>query len=359
MSELSPLPPLNRSGHVGHCKRFLNGLPAGAIESDASRVAIGFYCLGSLDLLGLLETKTKPEERESWAAWIWEQQIACKYGTGFKGSSYMTIDIHAPLPGEYAEYDTPNLIMTYTSILSLAILRDDLSKLDKRGLVQFIRSCQREDGSFSALPNGGEADLRCVYCAFAISSMLDDWSGIDLDRAVAYIRRCEDYEGGYGQQPAGEALGGTTYCALASLKLAPPSAVGQPPVEPKHRDRTIHWLLHCQSADGGFSGRTNKISDACYCFWCGASLAILGAGDLVDSAALAVFLSQCQFNFGGVAKAPDARPDPYHTYMALAATAVLPPPNADESWSLPKLDMLWNSTKETAMWLRKHVTEKA
>ena len=36
--------------------------------------------------------------------------------------------------------------MTYTAILSLAILRDDFSRLDREGLVEFIKSCQCEDG---------------------------------------------------------------------------------------------------------------------------------------------------------------------------------------------------------------------
>ncbi len=44
--------------------------------------------------------------------------------------------------------------------------------------------------SFSALPNGGESDLRMLYCAFAISDFLDDWSGIDVDAAIAYTQRC-------------------------------------------------------------------------------------------------------------------------------------------------------------------------
>ena len=44
--------------------------------------------------------------------------------------------------------------------------------------------------SFTALPNGGESDLRMTYCAFVISSLLDDWSGMDLDRAIAYIHKC-------------------------------------------------------------------------------------------------------------------------------------------------------------------------
>ena len=79
--------------------------------------------------------------------------------------------------------------------------------------------------SFAPLPNGGEADLRSVYCAFVISSMLDDWSGVDLPRSVAFIQRCivcgrfprlvtpsantnhQSYEGGFAQTPFAEAIG--------------------------------------------------------------------------------------------------------------------------------------------------------
>lgn len=98
--------------------------------------------------------------------------------------------------------------MTYTALMSLAILRDDFTRLDRAGILRFVRSCQREDGrhvlfttssvptilnffsSFSALSNGGEADLRTTYCAFVVSSLLDDWSGMDVECAITFIRRC-------------------------------------------------------------------------------------------------------------------------------------------------------------------------
>ncbi|KAG6808276.1 hypothetical protein H0H92_004671, partial [Tricholoma furcatifolium] len=46
----------------------------------------------------------------------------------------------------YTNYDTPHLIMTYTALLSLAIFRDDFTQLDRKGLLTFIRACQRNDG---------------------------------------------------------------------------------------------------------------------------------------------------------------------------------------------------------------------
>ena len=63
-----------------------------------------------------------------------------------------------------------------------------------------------------------------------------------------------------------------------------------------------------QSADGGFCGRTGKAADACYGFWCGAALRVLGADALVDARALARFVARCQFRFGGIAKAPGEHP---------------------------------------------------
>jgi len=45
--------------------------------------------------------------------------------------------------------------------------------------------------SFSALASGSESDLRFVFCAAAISSLLNDWSGVDIDRATNYILSCQ------------------------------------------------------------------------------------------------------------------------------------------------------------------------
>jgi len=87
---------------------------------------------------------------------------------------------------------------------------------------------------------------------------------------------------------------------------------------------------------------------------------MLGAAELVDSAALASFLASCQFKFGGISKAPSERSDPYHTYLSLAALSIYPPTTTDTSWKLPRLDVLWNATHETASWARDHIpTPKA
>ncbi|RDB14684.1 Geranylgeranyl transferase type-1 subunit beta [Hypsizygus marmoreus] len=353
---MADFPSLARAGHAAHCLRCLSALPSSQTEVDASRLALAFYCIGSLDLLGVLQEKTTPTDRESWREWVWEQQTSGQHGSGFKPSPFMTAPPQAP--GEaYTNYDTPHIIMTYTALLSLAILRDDFSRLDRPGLLRFIRSCQRENGSFSTVPGSNETDLRTLYCAFAISCMLDDWSAIDKDRAIAFIASCRSYEGGYGQAPFCEAQGGTTYIAIASLHLVPRTSS---PLTPAERQLTMRWLVHNQADSGGFCGRTGKDADACYCFWAGAALQILGAKDLVQSRSLTMFLAKCQFKYGGIAKAPGEHPDPYHTYLSLAALSMYSPnlePNhpSAASWRFDPLDPLLNAREETSQWARKHV----
>ncbi|KAF9453163.1 terpenoid cyclases/Protein prenyltransferase [Macrolepiota fuliginosa MF-IS2] len=357
------LPSLNRPGHAAHAKRCLSALPDSKTDLDASRLALAFYNIGILDLLDILnDGTTLPQwQRDGWIEWLWAQQTHGEDGSGFRPSPFM---VHNP-PGsetKYSNYDTPHIIMTYTALLALALLRDDFSRLDRPGLIKFLRACQREDGSFTTTPKDGESDLRTLYCAFAISAMLDDWSGIDVGHAKAFIASCRTYEGGYGQEPFCEALGGTTYTALASLYLAPPSP-GSDPLTTAEKNQTVRWLVNNQASSGGFAGRTGKSADSCYCFWCGAALKILDMSHLIETKALASFLSECQFKFGGIAKCQDEHPDPYHTYLSIAALCMYPPSplweeEKPESWKFPVLDPLLNARVETAEWARRYISGK-
>ncbi|CAE6445152.1 unnamed protein product [Rhizoctonia solani] len=246
---------------------------------------------------------------------------------------------------------SPNLIMTYAAILTLAILRDDFSKLDKTALLQFVASRQNADGGFSPVPHDTVGDLRVVYTAFVICYLLDDWTGIDVPAALSFIDQCRSYEGGYGQSPNQEAHGGTTYCALASLSLCP--FVEGTGLTHRSKKATIRWLSHHQTT--GFCGRTGKTPDSCYSFWCGASLKILGAAECVDAEANAKFISKCQFQYGGIAKVPDDRPDPLHSYLSIASLALYPPATADDSWLMRPLVPALNAEESTAQWLITHL----
>ncbi|CAE6517485.1 unnamed protein product [Rhizoctonia solani] len=329
---------LKRNMHIALNYRCLGGLGSGAVEADDSRMAVAFYSLASMDLYGVVNSKSNEKDREEWVQWIWAQYI-------------QTPD--ASLKKEASIQGAPNLIMTYAAILTLAILRDDFSKLDKSALLQFVASRQNADGSFSAAHHHIVGDLRVLYTAFVICYLLDDWTRIDVPGALSFINRCRSYEGGYGQSPDQEAHGGTTYCALASLFLCP--LVDGTGLTHRSKRATIRWLSHHQTT--GFCGRTGKTPDSCYSFWCGASLKILEAPECVDAEANAAFISECQFQFGGIAKVPDDRPDPLHSYLSIASLALYPPATGDQSWLVRPLAPALNAEESTAEWLISHLRQ--
>ena len=61
---------------------------------------------------------------------------------------------------------------------------------------------QMENGSFRAVNSDvGESDVRFLFCACAISTLLEDWSSVDVDKAVDYVLNCITYEGGIAVMP--------------------------------------------------------------------------------------------------------------------------------------------------------------
>lgn len=101
--------------------------------------------------------------------------------------------------------------MTYTGIATLVILGDDLSRLDRKAIIEGdslgdwsispistlifpgfvsllgVASVQRTDGSFSASVEGNEFDMRFVYCACCICYMLNDWGRVNKTQMGQYI----------------------------------------------------------------------------------------------------------------------------------------------------------------------------
>jgi geranylgeranyl transferase type-1 subunit beta len=92
---------------------------------------------------------------DEWKIWLWVQaesfhdcEALCPGQFSFRSFKSMGLvrSIVLSQNPEYTDYDTPHIIMTYTALVSLAILRDDFYKLERKGLISFLRSCQRTDG---------------------------------------------------------------------------------------------------------------------------------------------------------------------------------------------------------------------
>lgn len=285
-------------------------------------MTLSYFCVGALDLLQLLEEKVGSQERQEYIDWIYDQQVDQSFGGGFLPGPFLRRDRYgtqhistSSLPS--GSRPSGNLAMTYTALLNLAMLNDDFSRLDREAICQHLHSLQQPDGSFTASLGQDECDCRFVYCAFAICSMLNAWDSIDTKTAVNFLLSSRSYDGGFGQGPGQESQGGSTYCAISALSLADQLDTID------HPEQLLSWLTaRQQQKNGGFNGRIEKEEDACYSFWCGASLAILGSHDLIDAKADTDWLLSCQNKIGGIAKVPEEIPDVMHSYLSLAALAM-------------------------------------
>lgn len=216
----------------------------------------------------------------------------------------------------------PNMHMghmasTYALILLLVIAEDyeTIEKI-KENLYEWLLSLKNEDGSF-AMHEGGESDTRSTYCALVISSILN----MDTERLWAgtreWLSSCQTYEGGFAGVPDTEAHGGYTFCAVAAFYI-----LGR---EEGDFDEglLLHWLADRQlSLEGGFSGRSNKLVDACYSFWVGGVYALMESStqeQVFNKEALISYITNCcqDVNHGGLKDKPGKSPDLYHTNYSL------------------------------------------
>jgi geranylgeranyl transferase type-1 subunit beta len=208
---------------------------------------------------------------------------------------------------------------------------------------------------FATIPGANDADLRMTYCAFVICALLDDWSvstspaHSPTSTAAACVQSslihsdlpcwltlllcttdCRRTRAGTARRRmAKQSADRHTARSQRYTSCRPPTPTQR--LQPAEWCTTVRWLLQTHTPPqlgGGFSGRTNKLPDACYGFWCSAAVSvrpthsfypplngmdccfsqILGAGELLDAHALGAFLAQCQFKFGGIGKAPGEHP---------------------------------------------------
>lgn len=333
--------------HERYFQSCLNGLPEPYVELETSRLTAIYFSVVGLAMLGRLDSIEKQKIVDYVKGMLIHSETSGDQPiSGFIGSSYLghafgtcegcsgedldlmslcsttsasidtnTNTVNGKLAG--SQYFQGHLAQTFSALATLRTLGESFEKLPKNALVRQIALLQRQDGGFSASLNGCECDLRFVYCACAISSLLDDWSGVDKNRACSYIKECISYDGGMALTPAGsEGQGGATYCGIASLAL-----MGRLDyLDSTIMQRLSLWILQRAQEEGGYNGRVNKTPDSCYSFWVGGSSHILGSFDDVDREPCRSFLLYCCQNdkIGGFSKTPGVYPDILHSFYSIA-----------------------------------------
>lgn len=113
-------------------------------------MTIAYFALSALDLLNQLDSKVENEERLGYIDWIYDQQLNEAEGGGFAPGPYLPKANTETLSGEATPGSRRqgNLAMTYTAIMSLAILKDDFSRLNKSALYRHLHTLQQNDGRY-------------------------------------------------------------------------------------------------------------------------------------------------------------------------------------------------------------------
>lgn len=239
---------LNKRKHIAWLKRGLEGLGEGYTSLDASTPWLCFWLLHSLDLLD----HPLDDALQARAIHTLRQ---CQHPQGGYGGG----------PGQL-----PHLACTFAAISALAVIGSEaaFASIDQEGLLRFLRTMRRSNGSFS-VHDGGESDVRGAYCAVVAATLTGLATPSLFQDTAAFIKACQSYEGGFGAVPHAEAHAGYTYCAVAALLLL--DDVEGVDLCGLHR---FAQLSQCPDA-GGFRGRTHKLVDGCYSFWSGALFPML------------------------------------------------------------------------------------
>ncbi|XP_078436276.1 prenyltransferase family protein isoform X2 [Wolffia australiana] len=311
----------DRERHVFFMEMMYELLPSEYESEEINRITLAYFVVSGLDILGSLDRVSK-DQVARWVLSFYSRPDVLEPGTfyGFHGSRTS----QHPANKAVSKYNAGHLASTYCALAILKTIGYDFSNFDSNAISASMQYLQQPNGSFIPIHCGAESDLRFVYCAAAICSIINDWRGMDKEKAKNYIISCQSYDGGFGLVPGSESHGGATYCAVAALRLMGYIEEGRATkfTESSMIDVALllEWALQRQASDGGFQGRSNKASDTCYAFWVLGVLRILGAHQFIDRESLRSFLLSCQSKWGGFSKFPELQmPDLYHSYYGLAA----------------------------------------
>lgn len=186
--------------HVKYYLRCLKTfLPSAYTSNDSNRMLLAYFTLSGLDVLGVLQSKTTPEERAGYINWLYHCQLPTGGFRGFPGADFGS----AKRNTDNEAWDPANVPATFFALVNLLMLGDDLSRVRRRECLEWLPTVQRDDGSFGELVGprgsiGGARDLRYCCCAAGIRYILrgnmnglEGVPDIDVDGLVSFIEACQ------------------------------------------------------------------------------------------------------------------------------------------------------------------------
>lgn len=189
-------PSILRLKHIRYFSHNLRTLPYQYATADTTRLTMVHFCIHALDILGALpdsygeccgsiggEDGQIVIPRDAIVNWIYGLQTlpvlasnadgdSCsndegiiQEGGGFRGGTYLGPVVLSSEDNSNNDeqqqkqqqqcyihsYDHTHLAMTYCALCTLLALNDDLSRINRTGILQTLQSMQHSDGSFSSI----------------------------------------------------------------------------------------------------------------------------------------------------------------------------------------------------------------
>ncbi len=224
--------------------------------------------------------------------------------------------------GQDKNFDA-HITSTHYAVLILKQL-NALEIVQVSRMERFLAQLQNADGSMRGDLHSEDADLRFVYNAVAIMSILKlSKDCIDLNSLLSYLNTCKDRQThAFSPIPGAEPHAAYTYCAVAALAILDRQfGVGN---IPDSDDKLGFWLAERQTELGGFNGRPEKAPDVCYSWWILATMEILRISDFIDRRKLRDFVIKSQdAEDGGISDRPGFAADVFHTFFGIASLSLL------------------------------------
>ncbi|KAK4447636.1 terpenoid cyclases/protein prenyltransferase alpha-alpha toroid [Podospora aff. communis PSN243] len=231
-------------------------------------------------------------------------------------------------------------MLSTVSAVQILAMTDAFDELETRGkgngkaqVGKYIADLQNRQTGMFAGDEWGEHDTRFLYGALNALSLLGLLDLVDVDKAADHIASCANFDGGYGSGPGAESHAAQIFTCVAALSIAGRKDLID-------TERLGRWLSERQVGRGGLNGRPEKQEDSCYSWWVLSSLEMIGKIHWIDRDSLIAFILSCQDSQGGgIADRPGDMVDVWHTVFSITGLSLLGYPGlqpVDEVYCLPK-----------------------
>ena len=139
-------------------KRCLHVLPERFCSQDQQRLALLYFLMSGMDSLSAINDQLSEQDQRDLTDYIYDYLVA------EDGGLYLSTTFN-----RFLEHS--HITATYSGIICLLILGDDLRGIHRRKLLSSLKKFQNADGSVCCTP-GGESDMRFMFCLFTVYYIL-------------------------------------------------------------------------------------------------------------------------------------------------------------------------------------------